>query len=241
MTRHEFLTALEKELKRRHVADAAEVLGEYEQHFAFKLADGYTEEEIAAKLGEPAALAAQFEPERRTVSWPRKALTVTGLCAADLFSGCFFVLLFAWEVAMAAFSLAFFVGAVGLLLGPSEHVLIPPMPYWCGVIFALSFAALAVLAAVGCVYFMAFVRQLLRAYGRFHHNAMAGAAGGAALPPLAVHPQLEAKRKRRIRTVALISLAIFAACFMLGMLASMLAAGALEFWHAWGWFGYMAA
>lgn len=34
---------------------------EYEQHFVFKLADGYSEEEIAAKLGDPTALAAQFD------------------------------------------------------------------------------------------------------------------------------------------------------------------------------------
>lgn len=45
------------------------MLEEYEQHFAFKLADGYSEEEIAARLGSPAELAAQFEaapqPKRR--------------------------------------------------------------------------------------------------------------------------------------------------------------------------------
>lgn len=240
MMKTEFLDTLEKELKRRHVSDTAEILSEYEQHFAFKLADGYPEEEVAAKLGAPAALAAQFEPMTHAARWPKKALTIAWLCIVDLFSACFFVLLFTWVVVMATFSLALAAGAVGLLLGPSEHVLIPPMPYWCGVIFALAFAALAVLAAVGCVYFAAFVRQLLRAYGRFHHNAMSGASGGAVLPPLAVHPQLSAKTNRRIRTVALVSLTLFAACFLLGMIACMFSAGALEFWHAWGWFGYMA-
>ena len=34
---------------------------EYRQHFAFKLAEGHTEEEIAAKLGEPEAIAAQYD------------------------------------------------------------------------------------------------------------------------------------------------------------------------------------
>ena len=52
-----------KELKARGVADAADIEEEYEQHFAFKLADGYSEEEIAAKLGGPAKLAAQFTVE----------------------------------------------------------------------------------------------------------------------------------------------------------------------------------
>ena len=37
------------------------MVSEYEQHFALKQADGFSEEEIAAKLGAPAELAAQFE------------------------------------------------------------------------------------------------------------------------------------------------------------------------------------
>ena len=46
MTKTEFLTQLGSELQKRNVPDAADVLEEYEQHFAFKLADGYSEEEI---------------------------------------------------------------------------------------------------------------------------------------------------------------------------------------------------
>lgn len=60
MIRNKFMTRLSAELRRNHVADAADIEEEYEQHFAFKLADGYTEEEIAARLGDPVALAAQF-------------------------------------------------------------------------------------------------------------------------------------------------------------------------------------
>lgn len=60
MTKHEFMTRLTNELHKRNVADAADIAEEYEQHFAFKLADGYSEEEIAARLGAPEELAAQF-------------------------------------------------------------------------------------------------------------------------------------------------------------------------------------
>lgn len=54
----EFLTRLNDELNRRNVADAADIVEEYAQHFDLKLADGYFEEEIAARLGDPAMLAA---------------------------------------------------------------------------------------------------------------------------------------------------------------------------------------
>ncbi len=60
MTKNEFMTQLASELRKRNIADVADVVDEYEQHFAFKLADGYTEEEIAARLGDPVAVAAQF-------------------------------------------------------------------------------------------------------------------------------------------------------------------------------------
>ena len=44
MNKREYLAQLERELKRNHVPDAGEILNEYAQHFAFKLADGYSEE-----------------------------------------------------------------------------------------------------------------------------------------------------------------------------------------------------
>lgn len=43
----------------------------------------------------------------------------------------------------------------------------------CGAILGVSLLALAVLSVVGCIWFFAFVRQIFRAYGRFHRNALA--------------------------------------------------------------------
>lgn len=237
MTKNEFMTRLASELRKRNVADAADVTQEYEQHFAFKLADGYAEEEIAAKLGSPEELAAQFEstPTAKKVGGS-KALAITGLCFVDLFAGLFFVLLAGFGLVMAAASLSFAALAVCLLGNLNIYGLIPTMPYWCGAILALSFAALAVLIAVGCVYYVAFLRQLLRSFGRFQHNTLASASGEAALPALAIHPQFSAKAKRRLRSVALISLALFAACFVLSYIVCALSSDSLEFWHTWGWF-----
>lgn len=239
MTKNEFMTLLTDELRKRNVADATEVIEEYEQHFAFKLADGYSEEEIAAKLGLPAVLAAQFEqtdaPKQRSGNKP---LVVAGLCFADLFAGLFFMLLAVWGLVMAAASLTCAALTACLLGGWNVYNLIPTMPYWCGVILALSFATLAVLIAAGCVYYVAFLRQLIRSFGRFQHNALAIASGEVMLPALAVNPRISAKMNRRLRSVALVSLALFAACFVLSYVVCSLLAGSLEFWHVWGWFGY---
>lgn len=237
MTKNEFMTRLTNELKKRNVADAADVTAEYEQHFAFKLADGYSEEEIAARLGDPAALAAQFgetdAPKQGSGSRP---LVVAGLCFADVFAGLFFVLLAAWELVMAAASVSFAALAVCLLGGLNVYALIPAMPYWCGAILAIASASLAVLAGAGCVYYAAFLRQLVRSFARFQHNALASASGGAVLPSLSVSPRFSAGTKRRLRSVALVSLALFAACFVLAYVVCALSAGSLQFWHVWGWF-----
>ena len=61
MNRSEFLEKLSAQLRHRNIADAEDIMEEYRQHFAFKLAEGHTEEEIAAKLGDSKAVAAQYE------------------------------------------------------------------------------------------------------------------------------------------------------------------------------------
>lgn len=190
MKKNDFIQRLSDELQKRNVADAADILQEYEAHFAMKMADGYIEEEIAARLGDPTALAAQFDdaeetPEKKGGSKP---LVVAGLCFADVFAGLFFILLAAWGLVLAAAAL----GAAGTavcLLGKVElGGLLPELPYWCGAMLALTLAALAVLLAAGCVYFCAFLRQLMRSYGRFRKNALASASGEAGLPPAAHQP-----------------------------------------------------
>ena len=105
MTRNEFITQLSAELHRRNVADAADVVEEYQQHFAFKLADGYSEEEIAARLGDPVALAAQFGEAEAGEKRHSAVLTWLWLVWVDLFFGLFAVLLLSFGVVLAAFVL----------------------------------------------------------------------------------------------------------------------------------------
>lgn len=236
MTKSEYLSRLMNELKKNHVEDADEIVGEYEEHFAFKLSDGYTEEEIAAKLGDPAALASTFDAASAQRGNSSRITAVLGVGISDLFSAMFFALLFAWEAVMIVLSVACAALSVCLLTDLNIASLIPPMPYWCGAVFGIAIAALAIFAAIGCFYFAALTRQLMRSYGRFRRNTLAASSGKATLPSLAIYPQFSARTNRRIRSVALISLVVFAACTVLAMVVSMLSSGALEFWHVWGWF-----
>ena len=238
MTKNEYLAALKRELRRLSVPDADEVLEEYEQHFGFERADGRTEEETAARLGGPAALAAQFaQPAAARGS---AALVKLGLGFAWAFAAMFFALLLGWAMVMAAFTLACAVCAVCLAAGSSLGGAIPNVPYLCSALYALCLAALAVLSAVGTAYYIAFVRALMRSWARFTSNSAAAASGKAVLPALPAVPRLPEKAARGARRTARVALAVFAAAFVLGAVLSMVSAGALEFWHAWGWFGYAA-
>ena len=164
------------------------------------------------------------------ISGARRDLTMTPVRRSTLALGYFAA------SALSTLLICYAALAVCLLGGWNIAGLIPAMPYWCGAILALSFAALTVLLVVGCVYYAAFLRQLVRSFGRFQHNTLASASGEAALPSLAINPQFSAKTRRRLRAIALISLALFAACFVLSYVVCALSAGSLQFWHAWGWF-----
>jgi uncharacterized membrane protein len=65
MNKQAYLNELKAHLKASAVSDIDEIIAEYDEHFTRKIADGYTEEEIAAKLGRPKEIALQFCAGRR--------------------------------------------------------------------------------------------------------------------------------------------------------------------------------
>ena len=235
MTKKEFMEKLAKELKARGMADAADIEEEYEQHFAFKLADGYSEEEIAAKLGDPAKLAAQFGAESApTGRGGKKAAVVTGFL--DIVTVLGFIALAAFALVLAAAAIGFAAVGVSLITKASLCGVIPAMPYGSAVILGVASLAFAVLTGIGCAWYTAFVRQSMRAFCRFQSNAVAEAEGKAALPALPMQPQFAAPCARRMRRAARAALIVFVVTFVIGFVVSALAAGSIEFWHVWGWF-----
>jgi uncharacterized membrane protein len=235
MNKTEFINTLTNTLQTRKIQDIDEIVAEYEQHFLFKLADGYSEEEIAARLGDPQALGKQFDPETNETATGNKAIVAIGLFFMDVIVTLLFVLLFTWVIVMSALAVASVALGVCLVFNLNLSDLVP-MPYFVALILALVSLALAVLAAVGTVYFWLYARQLLRSYFRWHRNTLAAASGRALLPSIPVHPQLSAARNRSMRKIALVALTVFVVAFQAGYIIAALAADALEFWHVWGWF-----
>jgi len=233
MNKQEYLAALDGELKKKGVPDAEEIVFEYEQHFAFKLADGYAEEEIAKKLGEPSAIAAQFAQDK-IVKRPKakRALLTVWFAFLGLFEAALYG-------AFAAFVLGVFVSAIGTgvvgacLIGRINYAhILPSMPYAGAFLLGLCCLALAVILGVAGVWCAASLRQIVRASARYKKNAL----NGGALPPLPYSPQFAPRTRRRLRGVLTGSVAVFGVAFVAGFAALALLSGALGFWHAYGWF-----
>ena len=239
MTRNEYLATLENELKKKHIDDTAEIVEEYEQHFDFKLADGFSEEEIAAKLGAPAAIATQFEAVKAAAPGKKannggSIWVKIGMATLIPFEWIGFILLFCWVVVLGALGLASAAIGICLIAQVSSFMQFAAlqMPYLSALILGLTMFALAIAFGAGCCYFFAFLKQLVRADLRWHKNVVFGAA----LPPLPTAPQLKTKSGRALRKTFLISTAVFGVLFVLGFVISVIQAGEFGFWHAWNWF-----
>lgn len=233
MTKIEYLELLGSELKKNNVADMADILSEYEQHFAFKLADGHSEEEIAARLGAPRTIAAQFDSAGEPQDTNKgKYFIRFALFFAALVETLFLVLFLAWDLVVAASALALAVLGVCLVGGMNIVGLIPYMPYLGSLLFGISVLGLALIFGGASYYCFAFLRQMIRAIIRWHKNMVSASA----LPPLAWHPQFQPKTRRTIRTIMLWAVIVFGIFFVIADITLMLEAGTMGFWHHWNWF-----
>lgn len=233
MKRSEYLQSLEHALRANRVEDIEDILAEYRQHFDFKTADGYTEEEVAARLEKPERIAALFA--NADGGLPRKkgrAVLIAGLSLADVFVTLFFIVLFGGVIALGVFSLTLAILGVCLIAGQNIAGLIPPVPYVPALVTGISFAAMAVFSGIGTLSCWLNFAQLIRAYLRWHKNTLSSGN----YPPLTTYATLSNAFRRRLRTVSLVAFVIFGFCFVAGLFLLFAAAGFQPFWHAWHWF-----
>lgn len=238
MTKLEYLNELKAELNKNAVVDAEEILSEYEQHFLFKLADGFTEEEIAVKLGSAAQIAAQFAgiSGERKIKGGKKFFLVLWLIIIGVFEAMLYGAFFCFVVALFCGSLVPAVLGVELIMGLNYMNILPPMPYAGAVIFGITLLSVSVILVIFAIYCLAYLRQMVRASLRWRKNLLSAEA----LPLLPLNPQFKPKTRRAVRTILLWAVLIYAIGFVVGYAFLSYYTQAWEFWHALGWFGYVA-
>ena len=244
MDKREYLTALEKALKSAGVRDCADILEEYAEHFDMKAADGYGEEEIAAKLISPEEIAAQYkdigskgDADKAVGGAAQKIVTVIGVIFADIIAASIFIMLYAWVFTFGVFSITAALTGVVMASGLNyliASVIIPEMPYICALLSGIALLALAVLSAIGTEYCRLYVTQILKVYSRWHKSTLC--RGRHISPPLPVHPVIPPKKRRTMRSAALISLVVFVIALIAALISMIIASGSIQPWHVWQWF-----
>lgn len=242
MNRSEFLEKLSAQLKHRNISDAEDIMEEYRQHFAFKLAEGHTEEEIAAKLGDPKIIAAQYESGSPESKRSNRAAALIGLGLADFGFGLLCLLLYAWGLVIGCFALSSGLLSLGLIfdLGRFEHFYLPEMPYHCALVFGLAFAALTYLVSIGTTAFFRLVSRFVRSFCRFRRRVLSPDSGRSRSEPSPLCQDSPAKPRIKRRRSCIFAAVIFSLCLTAGFILCVVSSGHIEFWHAWGWFGYGA-
>jgi len=238
MTKQEYLNELKTELNKNSITDAEDIITEYEQHFLFKLADGYSEEEIAVKLGAPAHIAAQYAgiPGEKKAKGGKKFFLVLWLTIIGIFEVMLYGAFLWFIVALFCASLVPTALGVEFIIRMNLMNILPPMPYGGALVFGIMLIALGVILFLVAIYCFAYLRQMVRASLRWRKNLMSGEA----LPLLPMSPQFSPKTRRNLRGILLVSVLIFGITFIAGYAILGIYTHSFEFWHALGWFGYPA-
>ena len=113
--------------------------------------------------------------------------------------------------------------------------IIPEMPRVCSILLGLAFIALGTLTAVAVEASRLHATQAVRAYARWHRNALRK-GGAAALPPLPLQPWVTPLKRRVMRSVARVSCVVFCLALVATMGSMIATSRSLEPWHVWGWF-----
>ena len=131
MNRAHFMAQLRDGLSGLHYTDISDIVADYERHFADGAADGRSEDEVAAALGDPQRLARELRAEAGFKRWEENrsagnflgvVLALLGLATID------FVFLLPFLCALAAIFFALSVACLGCIVGGS-YLLFNLLPF----------------------------------------------------------------------------------------------------------------
>lgn len=180
MTRNEFIKRLKAGLKGMPQADIEEIVGDYEAHFAAGEAEGRSEQEVAAALGNPARLARELRFEAGFQNWqsdrsPSSAwaaiLAFMGLATIDILILMPIVLpvigvVFGLFVAVLA---VFIAGGFVLIAGPFSGF---PGGWLVAILAGLGMMSAAVAAGALLTLIGIWIVNALMWFGRLHYRVI---------------------------------------------------------------------
>lgn len=229
MTREAYLNELTQLLKRQNTPDIDDIVAEYDAHFTYKTADGFTEEEVADKLGSPEQIAEQYLQAQTGSRRMGRGVLKFGFGLLDFVLALLFTVLYGWVIALGAFAAASAAAGLGLMFQAGGLPAAPAVrshPAWAG-------AHCARRARRHCDRVQSPVCGTMgkgvSAFPEKLHQRRAPPGPG-------FHPAIPPRRRRRLRNTAIVSLTAFGVLFVASFIALCVYTGSFEFWHALRWF-----
>lgn len=241
MTKKEYLKQLEKALKRNGVPDIDDIINEYSQHFDCKIAEGHSEEEIAAKLEAPSEIAVQFNLNEDEVhSTPKKSSATKWIinCIMPILSivnFSFVISMVCYGICAVASSIAVLLSGLAIVVGnifPLPHGLsVPTMPIAASILICISLIAFAVLLFLSGIIIFKLGIHFFAAFYRFWYNSVSSNPKGKLN-----FPRFKEKTKKVMSITAIVAALIFLLFSIAAYIYLASFTGSIEFWHALGWF-----
>lgn len=181
MTRDEFLKRLSRGLRGMPQAALADIVGDYEAHFEAAAAEGRSDREVAAALGDPARLARELKLEAGIRRWQESRSPSSAWAAVVAFIGLGaldIIILLPLLISLIGVLIAFYVaviavfvaGAVVMIAGPFAGVsptgAVGVALGGLGIMaMAITLGSLLLIVSVGLV-------NLLLWFGRLHYRVL---------------------------------------------------------------------
>ncbi len=235
MNKKEFLDTLKKELKNNNILDEDElndILLQYEEHFYYKLEEGYSEEEITKKLASPIDIAKEYIRPSKQINKYEKATKIFGITMLSIPVLFIYVFMLASVIVVGAFSVVSLTTGFCLMTSLNIANLIPSIPYLPSLVLGIACFGLAILSATGTIYLALYVKQWTKVYLRWCKNVILNNI----YPSISKHPKLSKKFASKIKLISVIGLVVFVGAFIVGYFIMCLMAKSLEPWHIWNWF-----
>lgn len=234
MNKEKFLSELKRELNEKGVHGVDEILTEYEEHFSYKLEEGWTEEEIAKKLSSPSEIAAEYSEngESGKSAVKGQGLNVFGVTMMSIPAAAIYCLMAACVAVLAGLSLCALALGFCLIFNINVAGFMPAFPTYLPMLFlGIACLSMCVLSAIGAIYAFLYVGQWRRCYVRWCGNLCGGVK-----PSISKHPKISKKANGVMKLIVMISLIVFVAAFAIGYIVACAYAGSFEPWYVWNWF-----
>lgn len=181
MNNKQFMNELESSLKGLPDDERQDILRDFQEHFNIGLADGKTEEQIAESLGSPQQIAKELrasyhvEKMETTASTGNIFRALWAVVGLGFFN---FVIVLGPFVALTAFVLSSWVGAIAFVASPIlvlGNIIVNPGTFeWFDLFFSIMLTGAGLLLVIGLYYVTKVLTNLFVRYLKYNVSLVKG-------------------------------------------------------------------